>query len=858
MPLAAGTCLGPYEILSLLGAGGMGEVYRARDPRLGRQVAIKVLPAAFSHDADRLRRFELEARAAGALNHPNILAIYDVGSHEGSPYVVSELLEGEPLNQRLRGGPLPTRKAVDYASQIAHGLAAAHHKGIVHRDLKPANLFLSADDHIKILDFGLAKLTRPATPEEKTSAPTVTVDTEPGMVMGTVGYMSPEQVRGQSTDHRSDIFTFGAILYEMLTGRRAFQGQSSVEAMNAILKEDPPELTEPSRNLSPALERLLRHCLEKRPEARFQSAQDLAFALEAVSGATSPSAAPAVVPPPAQARATVLWAALAGVALLALLAGAFVIGRHSGTVPTPSFHQLTFRRGNVISARFAPDGHTILYGAAWDGGPVQLFSARAESPESRHLGLPSADVLSISSSGEMAVSLGRRYTAGWVSRGTLARVPLAGGAPREILEDVQEADWSPDGARLAIVREVGGRSRLEFPPGKVLYETNGWISHPRVSPRGNQIAFLDHPNRPDDGGSVALVDLTSGKTALTAKYGSAQGLAWSGPDEIWFTAAEVGMGRSLRAVTSAGRQRIVTRMAGGLTLHDISPQGRVLLTVEKVRMGILALAPGETRERELTWLDCSLAMDISADGKTVLISEEGAGAGPAYAVYLRKTDGSDAVRLGEGVAHTLSPDGKWAASVLLNTPPQLVLLPTGAGDPRFVPRGQITSYERVTWSHDGRRIVFAGTEPGHGVRAYVQDLAGGKPYPITPQLAGVFTLPLSPDDQWVAAVNAAYELMLYPINGGTPRRVLAAPARDTPIGWTADGRGLFLTRMDEFPARIYRMSLSSGKQEVWKEIMPADPVGITAVNPIQVTADGKSYAYTYLRAISELYLAQGL
>src|SRR5438034_1121301 len=284
MTIASGTHLGPYEIVGPIGAGGMGEVYRARDTRLGRDVAVKVLPHTFSADVDRLRRFEQEACAAGALNHPNILSIYDVGTHDGSPYVVSELLEGETLRQRIGGTALAQRRAIDYALGIVHGLAAAHEKGIVHRDLKPDNIFITKDGRVKILDFGIAKLTQPDGSLSQTEIPTRRVDTDPGVVMGTVGYMSPEQVKGRPVDHRSDIFSFGAILYDMLSGRRAFHGESAAETMSAILKEDPPDLSGTNHNISPALERLVNHCLQKNPEERFHSASDLAFALEAISG----------------------------------------------------------------------------------------------------------------------------------------------------------------------------------------------------------------------------------------------------------------------------------------------------------------------------------------------------------------------------------------------------------------------------------------------------------------------------------------------------------------------------------------------------------------------------------------------
>jgi len=332
MTYASGARIGPYEILAPLGAGGMGEVYRARDTRLGRDVAVKVLPAAFSVDPDRLRRFQQEARAASALNHPNILTIYDVGEQEGSPYVVSELLEGETLRERLAGAALPVRKAMDYGIQIAEGLAAAHEKGIVHRDLKPENLFVTKDGRVKILDFGLAKLTRPEASGPLTEAPTATAGTEPGLVMGTVGYMSPEQVRGQAADHRSDIFAFGAILYEMLAGRRAFGGASAADTMSAILKEE-PGFAPTHPDASPALEQIVRRCLEKSPGERFQSARDLAFALNNLSVPGAPSVSP---------RVSVRWGRLALWAVVCVGAVLLVLFYGRGRKPIDSLAVLPF------------------------------------------------------------------------------------------------------------------------------------------------------------------------------------------------------------------------------------------------------------------------------------------------------------------------------------------------------------------------------------------------------------------------------------------------------------------------------------------------------------------------------------
>jgi hypothetical protein len=371
----------------------MGEVYRARDTALGRDVAIKVLPTEFASDPDRLRRFTQEAQAAAALNHPNILAIHHVGTEQGAPYIVSELLEGETLRDRLSAGALPVRKAVEYAIQVASGLASAHDKGIVHRDLKPENLFITHDGRVKILDFGLAKLTGGdgATVEDRK---TVTAGTGAGMVLGTVGYMSPEQVRAQPVDARTDLFSLGAILYEMVSGRRTFHGETPADTMSAILKEEPEPLTVSTAGVPPALERVVRHCLEKNPFERFQSARDLKFDLSEIiatpSGASSATAQMSGItqPAPAQRRSRVgVIAALACVAL-AVAAGLGWVAHRTPASTQPTYQRLTFRRGTIATARFAPDRKTIVYGAAWDGGPPETFLVTTDSPEFAHARRP--------------------------------------------------------------------------------------------------------------------------------------------------------------------------------------------------------------------------------------------------------------------------------------------------------------------------------------------------------------------------------------------------------------------------------------------------------------------------------------
>jgi Tol biopolymer transport system component len=836
----------------------MGEVYRARDPRLGREVAIKVLPASYSQDADRLRRFEQEAQAAGGLNHPNITAVYDLGSHEGAPYIVTELLEGETLRARLSGGAIAARKTIEYAVQIAKGLAAAHEKGIIHRDLKPENLFLTNDGRVKILDFGLAKLTQleGAAPQQ-TNLPTAAAATEPGVVMGTLGYMSPEQVKGKPADQRSDLFAFGAILYEMLSGVRAFHRDSAAETMSAILREEPPDLSATNRNIQPGLERVVRHCLEKNPEERFYSARDLAFDLEALSGLSGAAvAAPgAVAEPKSRPSRRLLVGSVLATALVCGLAAWFAIQR-AGNRPPPSFRQLTFRRGTILSARFAPDGQAVMYSAAWDGKPIEIFVGRPESPESRPFGLPGAEVLAISKSGEMAVSLNRRASGGFQRTGTLAQLSVAGGAaPRDILKEIEWADWSPDGKSLAIVRVVSGKMRLEYPAGKILYETHGWVGHPRVSPDGNLIAFIDHPTQGDDGGSIAAVDRSGRVKKLSEPFASAQGLAWSPSGEVWFTATRVGGNRSLHSTTQGGKVRERIRVPGSLTLQDISRDGRLLVTRDTVRNEIVALPPGESKERDLTWLDWSLPAAMSTDGKKILLSEAGEGGGAGYSVYVRGTDGSAAVRLGEGSAQDLSSDGEWAFAIAHSaSDPQLVAYPTGAGDPKLFSKEGLAVYG-ATIMPDGKQILFTASEPGHRPRIYIRSIDGGKPRAVTPE--GYQGGLVAPDGKWVVVGGPDRKTYLYPLSGGDPTVVPGLDLEDNVDQVSLDGRFLFVHRGGEMPAKVVRLDISTGKKEPWRNLMPADAAGVPEIG-ITPTRSGEGYVCSYTRTLSDLYLVDGV
>ncbi len=838
-------------------------MYRARDSRLKRDVAVKVLPQALSLDADRLRRFEQEALATAALNHPNILAVFDIGTHEGAPYVVSELLEGETLRERLRSGAVAVRKTLDYALQIAHGLGAAHAKGIIHRDLKPENIFLTKDGRVKILDFGLAKLTQPDLNKDgagaHTSLPTMTHATEAGVVMGTAGYMSPEQVRGVAVDARSDIFSFGAILYEMISGKRAFHRETAADTMSAILKEDPADLSETNRNVSPALERIVQHCLEKNPEQRFHSASDIAFDLEHLTGISGTSTrVTAVASAPPRSRLLLPIAGVAAIAL-AMLALGWWLGRGSGASPQAEYKQITFRTGSMGNARFTPDG-SIVYSASWDGGDDQLYLSRTDDPGARELGLKDAELLSISKSGELAIRLNTVHYGGYARSGTLARLPLSGGTPREVLDNVQDADWSPSGDSMAVVRYVRENShwRLEYPIGKVLFDSIGWISDPKISPDGKWVAFADHENQGgDDEGSVAIIgaDGKEKEKKLSSGWESVEGVLWSPTgDEIWFTSSDSGSALNPRAVTLSGKVRTITNVPGGVWLEDMR-NGTALMVRHQERIGIRGLEPGGKEERELGWFGWSLPRDISQDGRKVLFEEEGNGGGPNYTVFLRDTDGSPPAKIGEGLAGAISPDGKWVITRPAKGGP-LSLVPTGAGESKTLTHDAV-DYGAVRFFPDGRHLLASGIENGHGRRDYLIDLSNGDSKPITPE--GVSGTHLAPDGRSTAVLQPDGKWGIWPLDGSGVHPIPGLDSNYYVAGWFPDGISLYAASSRSAKiAKVYRVNTQTGKMDLWKTFGGEAGAGVTSTGAPHFSSDGRAYAYVYVRTLSEAYVVTGL
>jgi eukaryotic-like serine/threonine-protein kinase len=532
------------------------------------------------------------------------------------------------------------------------------------------------------------------------------------------------------------------------------------------------------------------------------------------------------------------------------------LGRRTAPSRALDFQRLTVQHGTVFSARFAPDGHNVLYSATWDGAPIEIFSNDLKIPGARSVGIPASHLLAVSSTGEMAVLQAVHTPHMFTFRGTLGQVPLTGGSPRQIAEDVTGADWSPDGKMLAIVRVVGGKQRLEYPVGHILYETDAWISHMRVSPKGNEIAFLDHTTYDDDRGVVSVVDLAGKKKVLSTGWESEEGLAWSpNGSEVWFSATQAGLQRRIYAVDLAGQLRPAFRAPGGVTLQDISSDGRVLLTRDEQRAGIMAMADGATRERDVSWLDWSLPVDLSRDGNTLLFDEQGEESGPTYTVAERDLRGSPPIPLGEGMAGDFSPDGKWAITTVAYT--QLELLPTGAGTIKKLDRGSIEQYRHsLHWMPDGKQIVFSGNEAGHLARCFIQNVDGGKPRPLTPE--GVSGCHVSPDGQLITGTNPLEKsIKLYPLNGGPGRSIPGLLPGET-ISWTSDPHYVYASSEKMAPVKIYRLNIENGQRQLFKELNPSDETGLCDLTNILFSPNGKAYVYGYTRLLSEIYLVNGL
>jgi len=824
----AGRTLGPYRLDALLGAGAMGEVYRAFDARLGRHVALKALPARYADSPERVRRLEAEGRAAAAIAHPNVVAVFDVGSEDGVPYVVSELVEGETLRSRLDRGPLPRAEALSLGLQLARGLAAAHAKGVVHRDLKPANLVVTGDGTLKILDFGLARLA---------GAPGAEA-TEPGTLLGTSGYLAPEQARGEPADARSDLFSAGAILYELLGGRRAFGGATFAERLSAVLRDTPAPLDDPA---GPAVLR----CLEKDPRRRFESANDLAWTLEglATPSARGPQAARA---PGAQVsrRTFVLGAAATGLAGAA--AGRWLLAPRART---PVFRQLTFRQGRVASARFTLDGGSLVHSAAWDGQELETGTSRLGGGGTRPLDVPPGQLLAVSSRGELALSLGHRFVTGFHQAGELALVPLEGGAPRRLGLSVQHADYTPDGAELAIVRAAGDTFRLELPAGRVLREA-GWLSHPRVSPDGAWVAVLEHEGPGDDRGEVVLVPRAGGAPRrIGGGWSSIDGLAWApGGRGLWVSASRHGGNNAVRALGLDGREQRQVPSAGRLRLHDVAPDGRMAVAQLSGRLRLMVRPPGAEHEVDLSLSDVSVLSDLSADGRRVLFAEFG-DVDAANGAYLRSTAGGPALKLGDAWPVDLADDGRGALALGYGDARPTVL-PVDAGQPHALAVEPLVEVRWARWCAAGG-VLVCGAEAGRPARLW-RIAPGRPPAPVTAE--GVLgSAVVDATGARAAFVQGGRLLVVEVAAGGAPREVPGAYEGERVCGFGAGGREVYV-RSAAPPVRIRAVDLETGAATP-RLVLDPPAVGRRGVDAVVVSESG-AYAYSYGQELSRLYLME--
>ncbi len=869
MALKQGFSLGPYEILSPLGVGGMGEVWKAQDTRLDRFVAVKVLPEHLATHPDALARFEREAKAVAALNHPNILGIFDFGRVDDTAYAVMELLEGESLSTRLDQGPLALRTALELGKQMAIGLAAAHDKGIIHRDIKPGNIWITKDGRLKILDFGLAKQVTPSESVSQSFLATQAVGqsqeshTKAGMILGTMGYMSPEQVRGEMVDARSDIFSFGAVLFEMLTGRKAFARNTASDTLAAILRDDLVDSEGNSRLIPAGLLNILHHCIEKSPEQRFQSAHDVAFALENVS-TTSLSFAPFTAPfAPQNRRTSRKWAALvAGLLVCAGLAGWALRGRPA---PDPTFKQITFRRGNVLRARFTPDGQNIVYSAAWDGKPSEIFMSRLDGSGVRAVGLPRADLMAVNTRGELLILLkSSQWTGTSASFGTLALASLDGGTPREILGRVKGADFAPDGQSLAVIyqEQDGSPQYLDYPLGTRLMTSNSeLLGAPRISPQGDKVAFVHSSTAVGvigtEGGSsaqrgIAVVDRT-GKRLDLKMDGTVwdEYLAWSKDGREIYFATRVG----LKAVDLGGRVRSVTVDSTPPLIHDISSQGLMLLERELYTTSSVVRSGGQNLD--LGWQENTYISGFSRDGSLALLFETGGAESTRYRPIIRRFDPSPPKVLAPGIPQDLNPAGDFALVLIPGDHSKLRMVPTGLGVPRDL---GLEGWDPTTgrFSKSGTHVYATARQGAGPIRILKLPVDGSRGVLLPESIQNIKAY--SPDGKQFLCIDAKGHPSITNDDGGTPRALSwALEPGEAIVEWIAADEALLTHPEDALHLRLERVELSSGRRTFVQHLVPPDPASVTRLYNVRASGDGKTVGFTFTRIpVSDLLVAEGL
>ena len=857
MALSPGSRLGSYEIVAPLGAGGMGEVYRARDTRLKRDVAIKVLPADVAGNPERLGRFEREAHVLASLNHPHIAAIYGIEEAGGTPALVMELVDGESLAEKIASGPVAIDEAITIARQTADALEFAHDRGIIHRDLKPANIVISRDGEVKVLDFGLAKAITGESGESSSSdathSPTLTSPaTRAGVILGTAAYMAPEQARGKTVDRRADIWAFGVVLFEMLTGRRMYEGETVSDTIAAILTRA-PQFDELPPATPPRVRRLLERCLDRDPKQRLRDIGEARIILDAPDAAT-PSPPPAATPP--SRRTSIVPWVIAALAVVAAGAWVLVAKQRTPVARAPiKYSQRTFRPQTIFQALYAPDGESVVYSATSTGNTPYLYSLRPEYTEPLKMSEAPLQLLSISSKGELAVLTTPAWVAHRMCIGTLARMPLSGGAPREIMEDVLQAVWSPDGNDLAIIRPVEGVVRLEYPAGNVLVRSGGYVSDLRFSPDGKHIAYFEHPAKWDDRGDVALVDLAGKRRVLATGYWGLEGIAWSTDGEtVYFSAGTGYADFSIYAAPLSGSVHVAAQSAGGLVIHDISPKGSWIAARDDLTRVMYVRAPGATRQVDMSWQELSEPVDISNDGQTVLFTESSTAAGANYQVCLRRTDGSPVVALGEGGATDLSNDGRWALAGIF--PNRIIAYPTGAGQPVELKTSSIDVISDARWFPDGKRVLLVGGASDEAGRCWLVDFPGGTPRAVS--APGVIFATPTADGTHMLVQDVEFNWWTSALDSTAARTPAAGlRERDRFSAWQADGRGVYVATVNDVPNLVEAVDITAGARRPVEPIDPETP-GVLYIRSVFITPDARAYAYGSLSYISRLYTMEGM
>jgi eukaryotic-like serine/threonine-protein kinase len=838
-----------YRIERELGQGGMATVYLAHDLRHDRPVALKVLRAELAAviGADR---FLTEIKTTANLQHPHILPLFDSGTAGAFLFYVMPYVEGESLRDRLsREKQLPVDEAIRIATEVASALDYAHRHGVVHRDIKPENILLHEGQAL-VADFGIALAVT------KIGG---TRMTETGMSLGTPTYMSPEQAMGErEITPKADVYALGCVLYEMLLGEPPFTGPTAQAVVAKVMTEAPAPIVARRGRVPAAVEDAVFRALEKLPADRFQGAAQFAAALAAPEAVRPAAYGPGRRPARAWIRD---WRSLAalGVTVAALVVAGILWVRGGAGTPLDriAFAQQTFEPQAIFTARFAPDGKTIVYSAALEGNTPHLYVIRPDYPEPSPIGAPDMHLLAVSSQGDLAVLVGARFIRHRLFDGTLARMPLGGGAPRELLTGVREADWSPDGSALAIIHEVGGKDRLEYPIGRALYESSGYLSDPRVSPRGDEVAVFEHPYRWDDRGAVIVVDRRGRRTVLSEGYDGLEGLAWS-PDgrTVLFGGSLSGYALDVRAVTLGGRVRTVLPAEGSLTMQDVSRGGRWLVTHDDQQDRIFARPNGAAADRDLSWLNASQQPILSADGRLVAFTDAGPSAGNNYGAMLRQTDGSPVVRLGEGYPSDLSADGRFVLVIVQSTPPQLMRYPTGAGQARRLDRGAFESISDAKFFRGERRLLICGNEPGRAPRCFARALDDTTLRPVTPEgTDGGF---VSPDGREIVAHLVSGGYRLFPVDGGASRPAPSLTAGEQVFGWSEDGRAVWVCNPNQIPTRVYRVDVVTGRRAAVETIAPQDRSGLLSVVWLSLARDPRVYAYQTRDYVSTLFTVQGV